>query len=101
MAQPKGTFRSRRQYIPPREPALKDELDIEFNKARKKGRKVSKKWIIRHARAIYARLYPHRVVALEGAPNKKAYLGFRFSIGWYNGFKRRKNISLRCSTKRA
>jgi hypothetical protein len=101
IAQLKGTFRSCRQYIPPKEPALKDELDIEFDKAQKKGQKVSKKWIIRHARAIYARLYPHRVVVLKGALNKKAYLGFRFSTGWYNSFKRQKNISLSCSTKRA
>ena len=32
IAQPKGTFRSRRQYIPPKEPALEDELDTEFDK---------------------------------------------------------------------
>jgi hypothetical protein len=62
LAQPKGTFRSRRQYALPKEAQLEDELDIEFDTARKKGRKVSKKCILRHARTIYARLYPHRVV---------------------------------------
>jgi hypothetical protein len=30
IAQPRGTFRSRRQYAPPKEPVLEDELDIEF-----------------------------------------------------------------------
>jgi hypothetical protein len=100
LAQPKGTFRSRRQYALPKEAQLEDELDAEFDTARKKGRKVSKKWILRHARAIYARLYPHRVVTPENT-HKKVFLGFKFSTGWYNGFRKRKNISLRCGTKRA
>jgi hypothetical protein len=32
---------------------------------------------------------------------KRSYLGFRFSTGWYAGFRRRYGISLRCGTKRA
>jgi hypothetical protein len=42
-AQPRGTFRSRRQYNPLKEAQLKDKLDVEFDAAQKKERKVSKK----------------------------------------------------------
>jgi hypothetical protein len=78
---------------------MEGELYKEFEKARKDGRKVSYKWILRHAKNIYARLHPKRVIQHKGC--LKTYLGFRFSSGWYRGFVRRYNISLRSGTKRA
>jgi len=55
--------------------------------------------MIRHAKKIYGELYPARVLEYESG--KKTYLNFMFSNGWYNGFRRRYGISLRCGTKRA
>jgi hypothetical protein len=55
--------------------------------------------MIRHAKQIYGELYPARVVTHESG--KKTYLNFMFLAGWYNGFRRRYSISLRCGTKRA
>jgi hypothetical protein len=55
--------------------------------------------MIRHAKILYEELYPKRVVRHESG--KKTYLNFRFSSGWYTGFRRRYCISLRHGTKRA
>jgi hypothetical protein len=55
--------------------------------------------MIRHAKQIYEELHLDRVVRYEGS--KRSYLGFRFSNGWYRGFRQRYSISLRCSIKRA
>ena len=41
---------------------MEEELYAKFKKVYKDGRKISFKWIIRHAKAIYARIYPHRVL---------------------------------------
>jgi hypothetical protein len=99
LAQKKGSFRSRREYTPPKEPVMEAELYNEFEKARDQCRKISFKWILRYARAIYGRLHPKQVSQREG--HKKTYFGFRFSSGQYNGFRGRYNISLHCGTKRA
>jgi hypothetical protein len=98
-AQKRGSFQSNREYCAPQEPAMESQLNTEFEKAREQGRKISYKWILRHARAIYSQLHPDRVIQRKG--NKKTYLGFRFSNGWYRGFRKRYYISLRCGTKRA
>ncbi len=55
--------------------------------------------MIRHTKKIYEELYPSRVITY--LTRKKTYLEFRFSSRWYNGFRRRYSISLRCGTKRA
>ena len=80
---------------------METELYTKFKKARKDGRKISFKWIICYAKAIYRQIYPQRILPLKGAPHKKVYFSFKFSSSWYNGFRRRYNISLRASTKRA
>jgi Tc5 transposase DNA-binding domain len=99
MSQKRGSFRSRRTNTLAKEPKMESQLNAEFEKARSIGRKVSYKWVLRHARKIYSELHPQRVIQQEGY--KKMYLGFQFSSGWFRGFKRRYNISLRASTKRA
>jgi hypothetical protein len=55
--------------------------------------------MLRYTKQIYEELYPHRMLIYENG--KKSYLDFMFSNGWYNSFRRRYSISLRCSTKRA
>jgi hypothetical protein len=97
--QKRGTFRSRRRSVKVKEPELEQQLNAKFEKAREEGRKISYKWMIRHAKQIYEELHPDRVVRYEGS--KRSYLGFRFSNGWYRGFRQRYSISLRCSIKRA
>jgi hypothetical protein len=99
LAQRKGTFRARRERVYVQEPELERLLNDRFEKARDQGRKISYKWMLRHAKKLYEELYPQRVIVHE--TGKRSYLGFRFSTGWYNGFRRRYSISLRCSTKRA
>jgi len=74
-------------------------LNKEFEDARAKGRKIDDRWLLRHAKKIYQELHPKRVTRLENGMYK--YLRFRFSHGWFNGFKQRFNISFRAGTKRA
>jgi hypothetical protein len=99
LAQKKGSFRARKGISHVREPVMEERLNNEFEKARGHGRKISYKWMLHHARNIYSNLHPERVIHHDS--HKKTYLGFRFSSGWYTGFKQRFNISLRCGTKRA
>jgi hypothetical protein len=80
MAQKKGSFRSRKEFCRVQESKMEMELNTEFEKAREQGRKISYKWILRHAKEIYGRIDPHRVIQRDGY--KKAYLGFKFSSGW-------------------
>ena len=98
-AQKRGTFRACKERTSIQEPELERILNARFEKAREQGRKISYKWMIRHAKKIYEELHPARVIVHE--TGKRSYLGFRFSSGWYTGFRRRYSISLRCSTKRA
>jgi hypothetical protein len=67
--------------------------------AREIGRKVDDKWLLRHAKAIFRDMYPHHCLRTERGAWK--YLNFQFLDGWFAGFKRRYNISLRTGTKRA
>jgi hypothetical protein len=97
--QKRGTFRSRKQTAQSQEPELEKRLNDRFEKARAQGRKISYQWMIRHAKQLYEELYPSRVIT--HMTGKKTYLQFRFSSGWYNRFRRRYSISLRCGTKRA
>jgi hypothetical protein len=98
-AQKRGTFRARRERTFIQEPELERILNTRFERAREQGRKISYKWMIRHAKKIYEELYPTRVIVSD--TGRRSYLGFRFSSGWYTGFRRRYGISLRCGTKRA
>jgi hypothetical protein len=97
--QKKGSCRSRQPWSQVKEEQMEIELNQRFEDARTQGRKISLKWILRHARDIYGKIHPERVV--QHADGKKTYLRFRFSLGWYRGFQRRYYTSLRCGTKRA
>lgn len=99
MRQPVGSRRSRQPWKVVKEQEMEHTLNARFVEARKLGRKISFKWILRHARDIYSQIYPQRTIV--GVGGKKHYLGFKFSPGWYKGFKTRYNIALRAGTKRA
>ena len=73
--QPKGSIRARRPNSHVKEEQMEVELNRRFEQARAQGRKVSFKWILRHAREIYGEIHPDRVVYHE--TGKKRYLGFR------------------------
>lgn len=78
-------------------PALEERLVELFTQARKARRKITHCWFIRQGQQIYGHLYPDKVVKTVG--KKTEYLGFRFSHGWFRGFRRRNRISVRSPTK--
>lgn len=78
------------------EDALELRLYASFKAARALGRQIDRRWFIRHAKAIYREQYPERILTNNG---KLEYLKFKFSNGWFQGFRRRFRISNRCRTK--
>jgi len=98
--QKRGTFRARRRDALAKELEIERLLNKKFEEARNQRRKISYKWVIRYAKNIYKQLHPDRVLR-DRDGRKKRYLGFRFSSGWFKGFKRRFDISLRALIKRA
>lgn len=95
----KGAMRYRGQSYG-REPEMEFELHKEFVQARAEGMIISGKWFLVHARAIYRRLYPHRI-SQDEETGRFEYNLFSFSGTWFQGFKTRYRIVLRCKTKQA
>jgi transposase-like protein len=79
------------------EDILELRLYSSFKAARAIGRQIDRRWFIRHAKAIYREQYPERI--LTKSNGKLEYLKFKFSNGWFQGFRRRFRISNRCRTK--
>lgn len=65
-----------------------------------KGRIVGSRWFLKNAKAIYRLIYPRRI-SQDEVTGRFAYTLFRFSNGWFQGFRRRYHIALRCKTKQA
>src|SRR5271155_854134 len=99
LKQKKGSYRTRQPWRKVQEEEMELELNKRFLEARSQGRKITQKWVLRHARDIYGKIHPDRVIQHTNGRNN--YLGFRFSEGWFNGFKKRYHISFRSGTKRA
>jgi transposase-like protein len=78
-----------------KEPQMEQELHELFLQKRAIRRKIGARWFFRNAQLIYGQIYPQRVVRAEG--KHTTYTGFGFSRGWFEGFIKRKNISLRVS----
>ena len=83
---------------PAQYPVLEDRLHALILEKRRLGRSVGEKWIRRHARLEYERLWPERVTIVK---KRKVFAGIGFSNGWFSGFLKRKRLSLRQGTKRA
>jgi hypothetical protein len=93
----KGTRKGKLSH-PAQFPVLEDRLHALILEKRQLGRNVGEKWIRRHARLEYERLWPERVTIVE---KRKVFAGMAFSSGWFTGFLKRKHLSLRQPTKRA
>lgn len=93
----KGTRKIRTINVACQEPELEDRLMKMFVEARKIDRKITNRWFVRHAKEIYGQLHPHRVIKRPGQISE--YTGFRFSRGWFQGFKKRRNICVRNPTR--
>lgn len=72
-------------------PALEQILYDEFKELRQKGMKVKAKWFFFRAEALFKELYPDKDFTTE----------FKQSDRWFNGFKRRHNISFRSATNKS
>ncbi len=89
--------RKNRTAVSCQEPILEERLVKLFTEARKAGRKITHRWFVRHGQQIYGQLYPGRVV--KNTEKKTSYTGFRFSQGWFRGFRQRNQIRVRSPTK--
>jgi hypothetical protein len=99
LLQKKGSRRARGSGVGT-EDQMEGLLEKEFEKARAQGRQITHRWFVRHAKAIYRELYPHRATQ-DSETGRWQHTGFNFSNSWFQGFLRRKCISLRNRTKRA
>jgi hypothetical protein len=84
--QKRGSRRGRRA-TKGREDKMEQALFKEFQQARQLGKAIGAPWFRRHAQAIYRTLYPQRVTQNESG--RLIYTGFKFSNGWFQGFRRR------------
>lgn len=70
-----------------------------FRETREKGQGVSYGCMLRRAQKIYRKVHSERCTRLKSGGWK--YEGFKFSDGWFNGFRKRYDISDRSSMKQA
>jgi hypothetical protein len=93
-ASAKGCQKSRLK-VSAKEPQIEQELHKLFLQKRLIRHKIRARWFDQNARLIYGQIYPQRVVRVKG--KQTSYTGFSFSRGWFEGFLKRKGISLRVS----
>jgi hypothetical protein len=96
-ALPKGYRRGKVSH-PCAYPEMEDTLHKLFLEKRVIGRRIGEKWIRRTARILFEELYPEKVTVID---KKKVFQGMNFSRGWFDGFLKRRKISLRQTTKKA
>jgi hypothetical protein len=85
---------------PAKYPLVKNPLYSLFEDARVQGRMITHRWFLRHAKLLYRDLYPDRCIR-DTESGRWTYLEIKWSNAWFQGFRRRFNISLCCKTKRA
>lgn len=76
------------------EPELESQLYEQFLNRRAKRIRINQRWFMRTAKQIYQEQYPHRVI-VNPDTGRRIFNGFTISTGWFEGFKRRKRISIR------
>jgi hypothetical protein len=54
----------------------------EFEEARGLGRQITHRWIMRHAKALYRKLYPYCCL-YDPITRRWRYLDIKFSNGWF------------------
>ena len=94
-ASKKGTRRIRQGVG--KEPTMESQLTEQFVEARDQGRRINKRWFLYSAKAIYQRLYPDRIS--RDSEGQIQYAGFKFSMGWFSGYRRRNGVAVRQPTK--
>lgn len=92
----RGTRKRRDVNISCQEPEMENRLVERLLAARKMGKKITNRWLMLHAKNIYEELHPHRVIKQPGQSTE--YSGFKFSVGWLSGFKRRHRVVIRSPT---
>ena len=75
----RGKVLGRRRGV---EHVMETMLYAEFQAARAKGQQIGCRWFSRHAKAIYRKLYPNRII-YNGPTLRITYLNFKFSNGWF------------------
>ena len=93
----KGT-RKNRAYAA-KFPELEARLVELFKMARDHGNSISKRWFIQQAKEVFEALFSNQVRKKMG--QLTVYVGFEFSNGWFQAFRKRNGISLRRSIKRS
>jgi hypothetical protein len=96
--QKRGSRRRRNSTIRGKEHRMEQALFEEFKEARKVGKAVGALWFRRYAKALYRQQYPQRVTQ-DPTSGRLLYANFKFSNGWFQGYRRRWRISNRCRTK--
>ena len=79
---------------------MEHALFRDFEEARKVGKAIGCRWFKRYARALYRQQYPARV-SQDPNSGRLTYEGFKFSNGWFQGFRKRFGVINRCWTKTA
>lgn len=94
----KGARQNKRKGAP-KEPLMEQRLYALFKIKRDSGRSIGIRWFNRNARQIYEEIHPERVI--KDMHGRRKYTGFRFSSGWFTGFRKRYYIAIRAPTKKA
>lgn len=78
---------------------MEEHLHTTFLKVRDTGARITRTWFMAEAKQWYESKYPKKV--LTNRLRVKTFTGFQFSRAWFQGFKKRKGISLQRITNRA
>jgi hypothetical protein len=83
-----------------KEPKMEFQLYKEFVKTQGEEKIISSQWFFVYAKAIYRLLYP-LCISQDEVTGCFEYNLFSFSKSWFNGFKKRYQVSMQCKTKQA
>ena len=93
----KKTKKMRVNNIDCQESDMENRLIELFVKTKKMNCKITNRWFFKHAKQIYEKLHFHRI--FKRSSQFVEYNEFRFFHDWFVGFKKRRNVCVRMSTK--